>query len=147
MSDSPGEQSAPDLAETLQQLGASGRAGLSAAGDAASALRSLIAADLALARSALGRGMVFAGIALVFIATAWLLLMAALVVALSLGLGWSWSWSLLLTAALSIAITAFAAWRALRYFEHTRLEATRRQLAQLGSAAASATTREDAASP
>ena len=73
--------------------------------------------------------------------------MATLIVALSSGFGWPWPLSLLLTALLSVAVTLFAGWRAMRYFEHTRLEATRRQLAQLGSATASAPTREDAAAP
>ena len=132
MSDSPGERPAPDLAEALKELGASGRAGLSAAGDAAKALRILVAADIALARSAFGRTLAFAAVAIAFGASAWLLLMATLIVALSNGLGWPWSWSLLLTAALSIAITAFAGWRAMQYFEHTRLKATRRQFARLG---------------
>ena len=133
MSDSPGEERpAPDLAEALKELGATGRAGLSAAGDAAKALRILIAADIALARSAFGRTLAFAAVAIAFGASAWLLLMATLIVALSNGLGWPWSWSLLLTAALSIAITAFAGWRAMQYFEHTRLKATRRQFARLG---------------
>ena len=34
-----------------------------------------------------------------------------------------WTWSV---------IAALAAWRAARYFEHTRMKATRRQLARLG---------------
>ena len=40
--------------------------------------------------------------------------------------------SLLLTAAISIAVTVCAGMLAIRYFEHTRLQATRRQLARLG---------------
>ena len=58
--------------------------------------------------------------------------MAALIAWLSLGLGWSWSFSLLLTAGVSIVVTGVAGWMAMRYFEHTRLQATRRQLARLG---------------
>jgi hypothetical protein len=133
VSDSPGEERpAPDLAEALKGRGASGRAGLSAAGDAAKALRILIAADRSLARSAFGRTLAFTAVAIAFGASAWLLLMATLIVGLSRGLGWSWSLSLLLTAVLSVAITLFAGWRAMRYFEHTRLQATRRQFARLG---------------
>jgi membrane protein implicated in regulation of membrane protease activity len=133
VSDSPGERrDAPDLAEALKDLGASGRAGLSAAGDAAKALRILIAADISLARSALGRTLALTGVAIAFGASAWLLLMATLIVALSRGLGWPWPLSLLLTAVLSVAITLYAGWRAMRYFEHTRLKATRRQFARLG---------------
>ena len=71
--------------------------------------------------------------AIAFGASAWLLLMAALIAWLSLGLGWPWSLSLLLAAALSIVDhRRSAAGMAMRYFEHTRLQATRRQLARLG---------------
>ena len=35
-------------------------------------------------------------------------------------------------AGLSIVITGLGGWRATRYFEHTRMQATRRQLARLG---------------
>lgn len=123
---------APDLGESLRQLGATGRAGLGAGVDAAKAFRNLLAADLSLARSALGRALAFTGMAIAFGASAWLLLMATLVVFLSDGLGWPWALSLLLTALVSLGITAFGGWSAMRYFEHTRLQATRRQLARLG---------------
>jgi hypothetical protein len=123
---------APDLRESLRQFGAAGRSTASAANDALKALRILVSADISLARSALGRALAFTGVAIAFGGSAWLLLMAALIAWLSLGLHWPWSLSLLLSAALSIAITAFAGWRAMHYFEHTRLQATRRQLARLG---------------
>lgn len=122
----------PDLAEALRQIGATGRAGLDAGVDAAKAMRSLVFADISLARSALGRALAFTGVAIAFGASAWLLLMATLIVFLSRQLQWPWSLSLLLTAVLSLAITAFGGWMAVRYFEHTRLQATRRQLARLG---------------
>ena len=122
----------PDLKEALRQLGESGRATLSAANDASKALRILVTADISLARSAFGRTLAFTGVAIAFGASAWLLLMAALIAWLSLGLGWTWSLSLLLTAGLSIGVTAVAAYVSMRYFEHTRLQATRRQLARLG---------------
>jgi hypothetical protein len=123
---------APDVAEALREFGASGRAGLKAANDAAKALRILIAAVFSLARSAFGRTLALTGVAIAFGASSWLLLMATLIVALSHGLGWPWPLSLLLTAALSVAATALAAWWATRYFEHTRMRATRRQFARLG---------------
>lgn len=122
---------APDLAESLRELGASGRAGVAAATDAARALRSLVAADLSLARSALGRALALVGVAIVFGASAWLLLVATLVAFLA-SLGLSWFAAALIGAALSLAVTAYAGWQAMRYFEHTRLLATRRQLARLG---------------
>ena len=128
----PGADPAPDLAESLRQIGATGRAGLGAAADAAKALRILIAADLSLARSALGRALAFAGVAIAFGASAWMLLMATLTAVLHDALGWSWTLSLGVCALLSLLVTAFGIWRAMHYFEHTRLQATRRQLARLG---------------
>ncbi|MFC3551354.1 phage holin family protein [Lysobacter cavernae] len=122
---------APDLAESLRQIGANGRAGLGAAAGAARALRSLVAADLSLARSAFGRALAFVGVAIAFGASSWLLLVATLIAFLS-SLGLSWFAAMLIGAALSLAVTAYAGWQAMRYFEHTRLQATRRQLARLG---------------
>ena len=127
-----GDPAPPDLTESLRQVGAAGRASLGAAGDAAKAFRTLLIADVSLARSALGRTLALTGVAIAFGASAWLLLMATTVVYLTRGLGWSWSLALLGTALLSLAITAVAAWQGMRYFEHTRLKATRRQLARLG---------------
>lgn len=123
---------APDLAESLREIGAAGRAGLSAATEAAKALRILVSADLSLARSAFGRALAFTGVAVAFGGSAWMLLMAALTAVLHDALGWSWTLSLASCAGLSIAITALGVWRAMHYFEHTRMQATRRQLARLG---------------
>ena len=123
---------APDLGESLRQVGAAGRAGLGAAVDAAKALRILVSADISLARSALGRTLAFTGVAIAFGASAWLLLMATLIVFMSRTLEWPWTVSLLITSLLSLAITVFAGWKSMQYFEHTRLQATRRQLARLG---------------
>ena len=123
---------APDLAESLRQLGANGRAGLGAVSDAAKALRILIAADLSLARSAFGRMLAFTGVAIAFGGSAWMLLMATLTAVLHDVLGWSWTLSLGVCALLSLLVTAFGVWQAIRYFDYTRLQATRRQLARLG---------------
>ena len=122
----------PDLAESLRRIGDTGRAGIGAAGDAAKAFRSLLAADVSLARSALGRTLALTGVAIAFGASCWLLLMAALIVFLSRQLGLPWAASLMLCALLSGAVTGWAIWQAQRYFEHTRMQATRRQLARLG---------------
>ncbi|WP_245156390.1 phage holin family protein [Agrilutibacter solisilvae] len=123
---------APDLADSLRALGQSGKAGLSAANDAAKALRILISADISLARSAFGRTLAFTGVAIAFGASAWLLMMATLIAALHFGLGWSWVMALGLCAVLSLIATGIGGWLGMRYFEHTRLQATRRQLARLG---------------
>jgi hypothetical protein len=68
----------------------------------------------------------------VFGASCWLLLMATLIVFLTRQLGLPWAASLLICAVLSGAVTVWAAWQADRYFDHTRMQATRRQLARLG---------------
>ena len=130
--DSRERAAALGIDEAVRQLGVTGRATWTAGRDASKAFRILLAADVSLARSAFGRTLAFTGVAIAFGASAWLLLMAALIAWLSLGLGWAWALSLLLTSALSIVVTVIGGWMAMRYFEHTRLQATRRQLARLG---------------
>lgn len=122
----------PGLREAWRQLNASGRSGLDATGDAVRALRSLLVADVALARSAAGRALVFGSLAIVFGGSAWLLLMASLMVFLSRSVGIDWWVALVATALVSLMIAALAGWMAMRYFDHTRMQATRRQLARLG---------------
>ncbi len=129
---SDGAGAAPDLGESLRQVSAAGRAGLDAASDAAKAFRTLLVADVSLARSAFGRTLALTGVAIAFGASAWLLLMATLIVFLNVQFGWSWALAMLTTALLSLVITGIGAWQGMRYFEHTRLQATRRQLARLG---------------
>jgi hypothetical protein len=129
--DSPAPEPPPDLEESLRGIGKTAKASLGAAADSARALRSLVAADLSLARSAMGRALTFAGVAVVFGASAWLLLMGTLV-ALLRTFGLSWLLSMLVAAGLSLAVTVYACLRAMHYFDHTRLQATRRQLARLG---------------
>ena len=128
--DGPGDK--PDLIEALRELGSTGRAGLGAATDAAKALRILVSADISLARSAFGRTLAFTGIAIAFGGAAWLLLVATMVTLLQRWFAWPWALSIGLSALVSIAITVYAGWQAMQYFEHTRLQATRRQLARLG---------------
>lgn len=122
----------PDLQEALRQVVAAGRSSLSAASDASRAFRGLIAADVSLARSAFGRSLAFAGLAVAFGASAWLLLMGTAITFLRGQVGLSWTTSMLACAALSLLACGLAAWGAMRYFEHTRLQASRRQLARLG---------------
>ena len=124
-------QAPPDLSEALHALGEDGRAGLKAARDSLKALRVLVSADLSLARSAFGRALAFTGVAIAFGCSSWLLLMAAMIAALQAS-GMSWLVALLIAACLSLAVTAAAGIAAMRYFEHTRMQATRRQLARLG---------------
>ena len=126
------EAQPPGLEEALRSLGAEGRAGLKAATDVAKSLRILVAADISLARSAFGRTLALTGVAIAFGASAWLLLMASLIAWMSIGMGMSWTLALLLTALFSVLVTAGAGYAAMRYFEHTRMQATRRQFARLG---------------
>lgn len=128
----PDEGPRPDLEEALRQVGATARASLAGVGGASKAFRALVSADISLARSALGRTLAFSGVAIAFGASAWLMFASSIVVALVRHAGWSWSVSLLSTGALSLIVTIYAIWRAMVYYEHTRLRATRRQLARLG---------------
>lgn len=123
---------APDLQEALRQVGAAGKSSYEATTDAVKAFRSLFFADISLARSAFGRTLAFAGLAIACGASAWLLLMATLIAVLRGTFDWSWSTAMLACAGLSIVVAAVASWIAMRYFEHTRLKTTRRQLARLG---------------
>lgn len=118
--------------ESLRQVGAAGKSSYEATTDSVKAFRSLFFADISLARSAFGRTVAFAGLAIACGASAWLLLMGTLIATLRGALGWSWTTSMLACAGLSIVVAGLSSWAAMRYFEHTRLKATRRQLARLG---------------
>jgi uncharacterized membrane protein YqjE len=122
----------PDLLASLREVGSAAQATVKEAGSTVSALRTLVAADVSLARSAFGRTLAFTGVAVVFGASAWLLLMAALIVFLSAQLGLPWSASLLGCAVLSALAGYWAVRQGERYFDHTRMQATRRQMARLG---------------
>ncbi|PJK12147.1 hypothetical protein CO610_00255 [Lysobacteraceae bacterium NML95-0200] len=121
-----------DILEAFRRVGEGSKASLASTFASVRALRALVLADIALARSALGRSVAFTAIAVVFGAVGGLLLMAALVAALVTYLKLSWWLSLLLVGLFCLAATAFSAWRALAYFEHTQMHATRRQLAKMG---------------
>ncbi len=125
------DAASPGVSQTLHRLGEEGRATLRAGRATLRALRVLLAADFALARAAATRAAVCVALAVTFGGSAWLLLMAALIAALQ-ALGLSWLGALLLAALLSLAATAAAAWGAVRYFGHTGMQASRRQLSRLG---------------
>lgn len=122
---------APSLEEAVGELGKAGREGIDAGLDALRALRRLFVADLALARATLARALVWLTVAVAFGSSAWLLVMAA-GIALLRHFGLSWLVSISLMALLGLIVTALGAWQAMRYFEMSRLDATRRQLARLG---------------
>ena len=126
-----GAEKPPHLDESVRRINAAGKEALASAKGTGRALRSLVSADLALARSAIGRALAWVAVAIVFGASAWLLVVGALIAVLQ-RVGWSWLQSLSFAAVLSCAVTAIAAWRTLHYFECAGLHATRRQLAKLG---------------
>lgn len=122
----------PHLDESVRRIGRAGRQTLDAAAGTGRALRRLISADLALARSAIGRALAWGAVAIVFGASAWLLLMGALVALLQRIPGVSWMLAMALAALVSLGVTALAGWRASVFFDHAGLHATRRQLQRLG---------------
>jgi hypothetical protein len=121
----------PSLDESLRNVGKASKDGFTSAVDTARALRSLVLADFALARVSLARAMVWMSVAAVFGVSSWLLLMGALI-ALLQRLGLSWLSALSIAAALSLAITALGVFKTLHYFDHSRMDATRRQLKAMG---------------
>lgn len=125
----PGQ--APGLEESIRQVGAAGRQTLDSASNTLRSLRRLASADLALARSAFGRSLAWSGVAIVFGASAWLLL-AATAVAMLQYMGLSLFVSLLIPTLTSLAVTGYAIWRVSYFFHHTGMHATRRQLSRLG---------------
>ncbi|WP_422507831.1 phage holin family protein [Stenotrophomonas sp. GZD-301] len=132
--DSPppeGGDTAPRLDESIRQVGQAGRATVDSAKHTLRSLRRLASADFALARSAFGRALAWSGVAIVFGASAWLLL-AGTLIALMQHWGLSWFQSLLITSILSLAVTGYAIWRVSFFFRHTGMHATRRQLSRLG---------------
>ena len=128
-SSSPTE--APDLEQSLRDAVHSGRDALGSGKATATALRRLLFYDLAMARSAFGHGVLWACVLVIFGATSWLLL-AGTLIALLRWFNLSWLQSVFFTALASLFMTGVAVWRAIHFFELMSLQATRRQLQQLG---------------
>lgn len=99
--------------------------------DAGRALRRLVSADMALARSSLGRALAWSAVSIVFGASTWLLAMGA-TIALLQAWGLSWLASLSIALLISLAVTGLAIWRTSVFFDYAGMHATRRQLARLG---------------
>ena len=121
----------PHLDESVRRIGAAGRATLDSALDTGRALRRLVSADLALARSAMGRALAWVAVAIVFGASAWLLVMGVATAFLH-SLGVSWLAAFAICAALNLAVTDLAAWRVSVFFDYAGMHATRRQFSRLG---------------
>jgi len=126
-----GTDTPPHLDESVRRIGAAGRATLDSALDTGRALRKLVSADLALARSAMGRALAWVAVAIVFGASAWLLSMGVLT-ALLVRFGLTWLAAFSICTVLSLVVTGVAIWRVSVFFDHAGMHATRRQLARLG---------------
>jgi len=125
----PGE--APHLDESIRRIRAATSETFSSGLDSGRALRKLVSADFALSRSALGRGLAWAAVAVVFGASAWLLTMGA-AIALLQSWGLSWLASISIATLISLVVTCIAAWRVSVFFDYAGMHATRRQLSRLG---------------
>ena len=121
---------APGIGEAIHSIGEAGKESLDSGRDIVRAMRRLVAADIAQARIVLARAAVWLGVAVAFGASAWLLVMAALIVGLN-HIGLSWLAATSISAVVSVVIAGVGAWQALRYFEMARFEASRKQLAHL----------------
>jgi hypothetical protein len=125
----PGE--APHLDESIRRIRAAATETFSSGLDSGRALRKLVAADMALSRSALGRALAWSAVSVVFGASAWLLAMGA-AIALLQSWGMSWLASISIATLISLIVTAIAAWRVSVFFDYAGMHATRRQLSRLG---------------
>lgn len=125
----PGET--PHLDESIRRIRAAAKETASSGLDSGRALRKLISADFALARSALGRALAWAAVSIVFGASAWLLAMGA-AIALLQSFGLSWLASISITMLVSLVVTGLAAWRVSVFFDYAGMHATRRQLTRMG---------------
>ncbi|MBS0195004.1 MAG: hypothetical protein JSR34_12275 [Proteobacteria bacterium] len=116
------------LNESARAVYAAARGLAGAWGGHAGALRRLLVADLALAKSALAQGLLLLVVAGVALGTAWLLLVLLAVWGLHRG-GLDWGWAMGIPLLASAALGAGAVLLALRALKQADLQASRRQLA------------------
>lgn len=128
--ESEAQAGTPGLGEALHALGDQSRQSLPDALATGQALRALLAADLALARAAVGRALVFAATAAALGISAWMLLLAAVVAGLR-AFGVAWGIALLVVAAIGAVGAVLCGLAVRRSLAHAGLDATRRQLARL----------------
>jgi len=120
----------PGIIESLTQVNQASQQTLDSATQAFNALGNLLSADVALARSALRKALLWSAVVVVFATTAWLLLILAVTVLMQWS-GLPWPVALLLSGLISVIAAFIALHRVRFYLRHTDLAATRRQLAKL----------------
>ncbi|HTA64111.1 MAG TPA: hypothetical protein VK753_01285 [Xanthomonadaceae bacterium] len=119
----------PPLTESARSVYEAARQVAAAWGGQFAALRRLLAADFALARTALVQGLVLLFVAAILFGTAWVLLTVLAVWAMhSAGLGWALSIGLPLL--LSTALGTLAIWHASRALKLADMEASRHEVSQ-----------------
>lgn len=121
----------PPLDESVRRIADAGQALAGSAWGTFRAFRALVVADLALSRSAAGRVLILGAVGTALGASAWLFGMGLMVVVLR-GFGMAWWLAILIPTVVSAAGAALCGLFALRAFELTRFQATRRQLAKIG---------------
>jgi hypothetical protein len=122
---------APPLDESVRRIADAGQALAGSVWGTFKAFRALVVADLALSRSAAGRILVLGAVGTALGASAWLFGMGLMVVVLR-GFDMPWWLAIAIPTLVSAAGAALCALLALRAFELTRFQATRRQLAKIG---------------
>ena len=120
------EPTQPPLTESARAVYEAARTVASALGGNVSALRRLIAADLALARAAVVEGIVLLAAVAVLFGTAWALLTTLVVYGLHKA-GVPWVFAMAVPLLVSSALGAVAAWRAKNAIRHADMDASRRQ--------------------
>ena len=117
----------PPLTEAARSVYEAARTVAGAWGGNFTAIRRLLAADIALARTALIHGLVRLLAAAILFGTAWVLLTALSVWGLHQA-GFGWGFAIGVPMLVSVALGAFAMWHAKRVLRHADLNASRRQL-------------------
>jgi uncharacterized membrane protein YqjE len=124
---SESEQTPPPLTESARSVFDAAHNIAGAWGGTFTALRRLLVADLALAKTALVHGLVLLLVAAILFGTAWVLLTAFAVWALhKAGIGWGFSIGV--PFILSVTLGALFFWRAAKALRLADLDASRRQL-------------------
>lgn len=127
MGESEPTQPPPPLGESARTVYEAARNVAGAWGGNFAALRRLLLADIALAKTALVHGLVLLFAAAILFGTAWVLLTLLAVWGLHLA-GAGWGWAIAVPMIVSVGLGAFAIWQAAKALQLADLDASRRQL-------------------